>query len=224
MARIKVAVVQAGTEGKDQEATLAKAEQLIAECGRKGAKIAVFPEAFVGGYPKGADFHIRMGARQSETREEYLSYMSRAISVPGPETDRIAGAARDADLYVVLGIVERDGGTLYCSVLLFGPEGTLLGKHRKIMPVAAERLVWGSGDGSTLTAIETPWGPLGAVICWENYMPLLRMAMYDKELAIYCAPTADDRDSWEATMRHIAHEGTVLCSFGVPVSAQVQVS
>jgi nitrilase len=129
------------------------------------------------------------------------------VVVPGPETARLGTAAREAKAFVTIGVIERDGGTLYCTALFFGPDGALLGKHRKTMPTAAERLCWGFGDGSTLTAVDTPWGKMGAVICWENYMPLLRMAMYGKGLAIYCAPTADDRDSWPATMRHVALEG-----------------
>jgi nitrilase len=103
--------------------------------------------------------------------------------------------------------MEKDGGTLYCTVLFFGPDGTLLGKHRKLMPTAMERLIWGFGDGSTITVLDTPFGKLGAVICWENYMPLLRTAMYAKGVQIYCAPTADDRDTWASTMQHVALEG-----------------
>ncbi|ARP83057.1 nitrilase [Bordetella genomosp. 8] len=207
MAKVTVAVVQAGTEGTDSEATLQKAERLIAECGRKGVQVAVFPEAFIGGYPKGADFHICVGMRRPGTREEYLAYASRAIVVPGPETDRLGAAAREAGLHLTIGVIERAGGTLYCCVLFFGPDGTLLGKHRKTLPTAAERLVWGHGDGSTLTAVDTPWGPMGAVICWENYVPLLRMAMYNKGLTLYCTPTADDRDTWVPSMQHVALEG-----------------
>ena len=110
-------------------------------------------------------------------------------------------------MYVVVGIIERDGGTLYCTAVYLGPDGRILGKHRKLMPTALERLVWGFGDGSTLAAVDTPYGKLGAVICWENYMPALRMAMYQQRIALYCAPTADDRDSWQSTMQHIALEG-----------------
>lgn len=207
MAFVRAAVVQTATLGDDTPATLAKAVELIAECGTRGAKIAVFPEAYIGGYPKGGDFHIYLGARTPEGRDEYTAYWRRAIAVPGPETDILAKAAKDAGLYLTIGVIERDGGTLHCTALFFGPEGTLLGKHRKLMPTALERLCWGFGDGSTLTTVPTPWGPLGSVICWENYMPMLRMAMYNKGIAIYCAPTADDRDSWTSTMQHIALEG-----------------
>jgi nitrilase len=110
-------------------------------------------------------------------------------------------------MYVCVGIIEREGGTLYCTAVYLGPDGAILGKHRKLMPTALERLVWGFGDGSTLKAVDTPYGKLGAVICWENYMPALRMAMYQQRVALYCAPTADDRDTWRSTMQHIALEG-----------------
>jgi nitrilase len=207
MTKFTVAVVQATPVAGDTAATVAKTASLIADAGKRGAKIAVFPEAFIGGYPKGADFHIFVDPRTPEGRQEYANYWSRAIAVPGPETGIIGDAAREAQTFVTIGVIEREGGTLYCTALFFGPDGALLGKHRKLMPTAAERLCWGFGDGSTLTTVETPWGKMGAVICWENYMPLLRMAMYSKGIAIYCAPTADDRDSWAASMRHIALEG-----------------
>ncbi|MGY4505800.1 nitrilase [Bradyrhizobium sp. GM24.11] len=207
MSKVTAAVVQASPVPGDTGATIAKTVHLIGEVEALGAKIAVFPEAFIGGYPKGADFHIFVGARTPEGRQEYANYWSRAIDVPGAETKAIGEAARRSKVFVTIGVIERDGGTLYCTALFFGPDGTLLGKHRKLMPTAAERLCWGFGDGATLTTVPTPWGPMGAVICWENYMPMLRMAMYSKGIAIYCAPTADDRESWGATMRHVALEG-----------------
>src|SRR5665811_1428505 len=118
---------------------------------------------------------------------------------------------RDSDhahgAYVVMGVIERDNGTCYCTVLFFGPDGSLLGKHRKLMPTVMERVIWGFGDGSTLTVIDSPYVRIGSVICLENYMPMLRMAMYSKNVALYCAPTADDRDTWIASMQHIALEG-----------------
>ncbi|SRR5450830_1084253 len=207
MKKITASVVQASSVGGDTAATVAKTVKLIAECAHKGAQLAVFPEAFIGGYPKGANFDIRIGMRTPEGRDEFAAYFNSAIDVPGPETATIGEAAREAKLFVTIGVIERAGGTLYCTVLFFGPDGSLLGKHRKLMPTAAERLCWGFGDGSTLTSVDTPWGKMGAVICWENYMPLLRMAMYDKGISLYCAPTADDRDSWASTMQHIALEG-----------------
>lgn len=206
MAIFKAAAVQAAAVGGDTKATVEKAIRLIHESAALGVNVAVFPEAFVGGYPKGASFDIRIGSRTPAGRQEFADYHAAAICVPGQETDDIAAAVREACLYLTIGVIEREGGTLYCTALYFTPEG-LAGKHRKLMPTAAERLCWGFGDGSTLDPVETPWGRMGAVICWENYMPLLRTAMYGKGVSIYCAPTADDRDSWPATMQHIALEG-----------------
>jgi nitrilase len=205
--RVRAAVVQAAPIGFDRERTLAKLERLVAEAAGSGAQVAVFPEAFVSAYPKGIDFGAVIGQRTPEGRDQFRRYYESAIDVPGPDVDRIAAASREHSIHLVVGVIERDGGTLYCSALFFSPQVGYLGKHRKLMPTAAERLVWGFGDGSTLPVYETPIGRLGAVICWENYMPLLRMAMYAKGVQIYCAPTADSRDTWLPTMRHVAFEG-----------------
>ncbi len=207
MNKLEACVVQAATIGADTAATVAKAVGLIGECAKRGAQVVVFPEAFIGGYPKGASFDISIGVRTLQGRDEYVAYWESAIDVPGKETALIGNAVRKAKIFLTIGVIERDGGTLYCTALFFGPDGTLLGKHRKLMPTAAERLCWGFGDGSTLATVDTPWGKMGAVICWENYMPLLRTAMYSKGLSLYCAPTADDRDSWAPSMQHIALEG-----------------
>jgi nitrilase len=201
------AVAQTATVLFDTAATVAKAETLMAEAAARGAQVLVFPEAFIGGYPKGADFHIFIGARTPEGRQDFLKYYEAAVALDSPEIARLAQAAGAHKLYVCVGIIERDGGTLYCTAVYLGPEGTVLGHHRKLMPTALERLVWGYGDGSTLKAVDTPFGRLGAVICWENYMPALRMAMYQQRVALYCAPTADDRDTWISTMQHVAMEG-----------------
>ena len=205
--KLIAAVAQTATVMFDTAATVAKAETLMAEAAARGAQVLVFPEAFIGGYPKGADFHIFIGARTPEGRQDFLKYYEAAVALDGPEIAQLAQAAGTHKLYVCVGIIEREGGTLYCTAVYLGPEGTVLGHHRKLMPTALERLVWGYGDGSTLQAVETPFGKLGAVICWENYMPALRMAMYQQRVALYCAPTADDRDSWISTMQHIAMEG-----------------
>lgn len=205
--RVTVAVVQAGSILFDRERTLRKAADLVLDAARRGARLIVFPEAFVGGYPKGLDFGARVGSRTPAGREQFRVYYESAMEVPGPCCDSLGGLARDHSVDLVMGVVERDGGTLYCTVLFFAPDGSLRGKHRKLMPTAAERLVWGFGDGSTLPVLETPIGRVGAVICWENYMPLLRMAMYSKGIELYCAPTVDDRETWLPTMRHIALEG-----------------
>jgi len=203
----RAAVVQIGSVPFDKEATVDKVIRYIQEGAATGAKLLVFPEALVSAYPKGADFGARVGGRLPRGRDDFLRYHKSAIDVPGAEVDEIVAAAREAGVHVVLGVIERDAGTLYCTVLFFGPEKGYLGKHRKLMPTASERLIWGFGDGSTLPVYDTPIGRLGSVICWENYMPLMRSAMYAKNIQLYCAPTADDRDTWQATMRHIALEG-----------------
>ena len=205
--KLTAAVAQSATVLFDTPATLARAEELMAEAASRGAQVIVFPEAFIGGYPKGADFHIFVGARTPEGRRDFQKYWSAAIALDDPEMAQLAQAAAKHRLFVCLGIIERDGGTLYCTVVYLGPDGTLLGHHRKLMPTALERIIWGYGDGSTLQAVDTPWGRLGAVICWENYMPALRMAMYQQRVALYCAPTADDRPTWISSMQHIALEG-----------------
>ncbi len=204
---VQVAVVQAGTVLFDTPRTLEKLASLAADAKQKGAQVVLFPEAFVGGYPKGEQFGLALGQRTPEGRDQFRAYFESAIEVPGPESEFLASVARDNGIHLVTGIVERSGGTLYCTVLFFGPDGKSLGKHRKLMPTALERTIWGCGDGSTLTVVETEHGRLGAVICWENYMPLLRTAMYSKQVELYCAPTVDDRETWIPTMRHIAIEG-----------------
>ena len=204
---VRAAVVQAGAVPFDSEACVDKAVRLIGDASATGAKVIVFPEAFVPGYPKGLNYGLVVGARDAAGREEFRIYLNAAIDVPGPLTQRLGEAAAAHGAYVVIGVIERDGGTCYCTALFFGPDGAMLGKHRKLMPTALERMIWGFGDGSTLTTVASPYGPIGAVICWENYMPMLRMAMYAKKIALYCAPTADDRDTWLASMQHVALEG-----------------
>jgi nitrilase len=204
---VRAAVVQAGSMAFDTAATLERVERLVADAAAQGAELAVLPEALVGGYPKGADFGATVGRRTPAGRAWFARYRDAAIEVPGPVTDRLGELARSHAMHLVIGVIERDGGTLYCTALLLGADGSLLGKHRKVMPTAVERLIWGQGDGSTLPVVETALGRMGAVICWENYMPQLRLAMYAQGIALYCAPTVDDRESWQATMRHIALEG-----------------
>jgi nitrilase len=169
--------------------------------------MAVFPEAFIGGYPKGLSFGASLGIRTDAGRRLFHAYADGAIAVPGPVTEAIGAMAKSASLTLVIGVIERDGGTLYCTALYIGPDGKLLGKHRKLIPTATERLIWGRGDGSTLEVFSSELGKAGALICWENYMPLARMAMYAQGIEIYCAPTVDDRDVWIPTMQHIAREG-----------------
>ena len=204
---VRAAVVQAAPIAFERERTVEKVCVLTTDAASQGVRLVVFPEAFISAYPRGLSFGAVVGSRTSEGREEYRRYWESAVDVPGPIVDTLAEIAAQNQVYLVMGVIERDGGTLYCSVLFFAPDGRYLGKHRKLMPTASERLVWGFGDGSTLPVFETEIGRLGAVICWENYMPLLRMAMYAKGIQLYCAPTADGRDTWIASMQHIALEG-----------------
>ncbi len=233
MPRIKVAAVQAATIPFDGPAATQRTIALIADAAATGAKIAVFPEAFIGGYPKGLDFGCSVGRRTAEGRTDFVRYVRGAITVPGPEVDQLAAACAEHDIHVVVGVIERDGGTLHCTVLYLGPDG-LLGKHRKVMPTGSERLVWGFGDGSTLTVVDTPYGKLGGAICWEHYMPLLRAAYYGKGVEIWTAPTADDRETWISTMRHVAMEGRCFvisacqvmrrCDFPEDYASRIQAS
>jgi nitrilase len=205
--RFKVAVVQAASVVFDRERTLKKVDALAREAAGQGAQLVVFPEAFVSAYPRGLDFGAVFGSRTEAGREQFRRYWESSVDVPGPAVDALARTAKASHIYLVIGVIERDRGTLYCTVLFFAPDGSYLGKHRKVMPTASERLVWGFGDGSTMPVFDTPLGKVGAVICWENYLPLMRAAMYAKGIELYCAPTADPRDSWIASMRHIAVEG-----------------
>lgn len=207
MSTYKGAVVQASSIPFEPVASAEKAARLMREAAAVGARLAVFPEVFIGGYPKGASFGTPVGMRKPEGRDAFRRYHEGAIDLDGPELAILTEAVRETGLFVVIGCLERDGGTLYCTALFLDGEAGLVGKHRKLMPTGAERLIWGFGDGSTMPVFDTSLGRIGAVICWENYMPALRLAMYDKQISIYCAPTADDRDTWAPSMQHIALEG-----------------
>lgn len=208
---IKVAVVQAAAVLFDREATLDKANQLILEAGQKGARLVLLPEAFIPAYPRGLSFGMVVGSRSREGRATWQRYWENAVEVPSAATEALGAAAQEGGVHLAIGVIERDRdysrGTLYCTLLFFNPEGKLLGKHRKLKPTGAERLIWGEGDGSTLPVFETEIGRIGGLICWENYMPMARMAMYSKGVELYLAPTADARDTWQSTMCHIACEG-----------------
>ncbi|WP_422930004.1 nitrilase-related carbon-nitrogen hydrolase [Singulisphaera sp. PoT] len=205
--RVRAAVVQAAPLVFDLDGTLERAQERARRAAETGAQIVVFPEAFVSGYPRGQDFGVKVGSRTPEGRELYHRYWASSIEVPGPATALLGDLARETGTYLVMGVIEREGGTLYCTILYFDAHGSLQGKHRKLMPTAAERLVWGCGDGSTMPVLDTPLGRVGGAICWENYMPMLRMHLYAQGVQIYCAPTADERETWLATIRHIALEG-----------------
>ncbi|MBW1782726.1 MAG: carbon-nitrogen hydrolase family protein [Deltaproteobacteria bacterium] len=208
---VKVAVVQASPILFNREATLEKACGLIREASEKGVDLILFPEAFIPAYPRGLGFGAVVGSRSGAGRRTFQRYWANAVDVPVAATEMLGEAAREAGVYLAVGVIERDSrfskGTLYCTLLYFGTDGALLGMHRKLKPTGSERLIWGEGDGSTLTVLETNIGKVGGLICWENYMPLARMSMYGKGVEIYLAPTADPRDTWQATLQHIACEG-----------------
>ncbi len=206
MVSVRAAVIQGTPVFLDREATTAKACRLIREAGADGAGLIVFPEAFIPTYP---DWVWRRTPWDDGEADWFGRLVENSVTVPSATTDAIAGAARNAGAYVAMGVNELEprGGTLYNTLLWFGPDGSLLGKHRKLMPTGGERLVWGTGDGSGLQVYETPFGRIGGLLCWENYMPLARAALYALGIDIYVAPTWDNSDEWVATLRHIAKEG-----------------
>jgi nitrilase len=205
-----MSVVAALQIGSSPDGTAATVENVLGyqhEIIAAHADLVVLPEALLGGYPKGEIFGTRVGYRLPEGRAAFGRYFAGAVDVPGAEVDALAGLSQRTGASLVVGVVERGGSTLYCTALFFDPARGLVGKHRKLMPTGSERLIWGMGDGSTLPVVDTAAGRAGAAICWENNMPLLRAAMYAKGTQIWCAPTVDERDVWQSTMRHIAHEG-----------------
>lgn len=201
-----IAALQLGSSPEGTAATLEKILGYKEKITASHCDLVVLPEALLGGYPKGADFGTRVGYRSEEGRADYLAYYQQAISMDGPEVEALVNLAIACKSALVIGIIERSGSTLYCSALLISETGEIA-KHRKLMPTASERLIWGQGDGSTLPVLNTGAGRIGAAICWENYMPLLRTTMYAKGLDIWCAPTVDEREIWQTSMRHIAYEG-----------------
>ena len=205
----KIAAIQACPVYLDLEATTAKACDLIAEVGRAGASLAAFPEAFLPGYPVWVWFIPP--AHTQPLREAYAELHRNAVTVPSDTTDRLCEAARSAGVTVAIGINERNSeasdSTIFNTLLYLGADGTILGKHRKLMPTVAEKLVWGMGDGSDLEVYDTPFGRLGGLLCWENYMPLARYALCGWGEQIHVAPTWDRGEPWLSTMRHVAKEG-----------------
>ncbi|MEM9494917.1 MAG: carbon-nitrogen hydrolase family protein [Pseudomonadota bacterium] len=215
----KVAVAQVGSALFDTPASLEKCALFARDAAAGGAELVVFPEAFIGGYPKGVHFGAPVGSRSPEGREMFRRYYDGAIDAHGAEAARLAEIAGDLSIDMVVGVVERAGAdegarTLYCSVFCFSKDGAFLGKRRKVMPTAAERVIWGAGDGSTLDLFRTEKAKVSALICWENFMPMMRMNQYAQGAEVYCAPTVDDRESWTALMRVAALEGRcfVLCA------------
>lgn len=203
----RVAVVQAAPLLFAPEETLDRFAALLGRAASAGAELVVFPEAFVGGYPKGATFGATVGARSEAGRALFARYRRAAVDIPGESFERLCATVASQRVHVVVGVIERAGHTLYCTALLIGPDGTLLGHHRKLVPTGSERLIWGQGDASDVAVVDTELGRVGMAVCWENYMPLYRSELYRQGVELYCAPTVDTRDTWAATMRHIGVEG-----------------
>jgi nitrilase len=202
---VKVACVQAEPVILDRAATIDKLAELAAEAAQSGAKLALFPEAFIPVYPS-SRWARYLTQSEGNAKEIFGRLAQQSLQIPGPDVDRIAEIARDQGMWLAVGANELDGGTIYNVLLLFSPEGKLALHHRKLMPTNHERLVWGLGDGNGLEAVPTPLGKVGGLICWENLMPLARFALYTSGVEIYLAPTADDSEEWQVSLQHIARE------------------
>ncbi len=206
---MKVACVQAEPVILDRDATLDRLDSLAAEVAASGAALAVFPEAFIPAYPSSAWAKALAGWADPHAKAAFARLARESLEIPGPAADRLGDIAARHELWLVTGVTERDPsrpGTLYNTLLYHGPDGRLALKHRKLVPTNHERLVWGQGDGGGLHAIATDIGRIGGLICWENYMPLARTALYESGVEVYVASTADDSDGWQATLVHIARE------------------
>ena len=217
-----IAFAQAAPVFLDRQATVEKACNLIAEAGRKGARLIVLPEAFIPAYP---DWVWVLPPSSKLLGDLYAELLDNAVTVPDDTTERICQEAKSAKIHVVIGINERNtessNTSLYNTILYIDSEGNIMGKHRKMVPTGGERLVWTRSDGSTLDTYDTPFGKLGGLACWENYMPLARYAMYSSGVQVYVAPTWDSGELWLATLRHIAKEGgtfVIGCCIAMKVS------
>ncbi|EFI41580.1 carbon-nitrogen hydrolase family protein [Peptoniphilus sp. oral taxon 386] len=205
----KIAVVQAEPALFDKNACLDKAVKLIEEAAKKEAEFVVFPELFIPGYPYGMTFGFTVGSRNADGRCDWKLYYDNSILVPGEETEILSKVAKSAGVYLSIGVSERDSisDTLYNSNLIFSPVGKLLSVHRKLKPTGSERVVWGDANKGYFPVAGTPWGPVGSMICWESYMPLARVALYEKGITIYISPNTNDNAEWQSTIQHIAIEG-----------------
>lgn len=203
----RISVLQIGSSPEGTKATLDKILSYEDAIKTAAPDLLVMPEATLGGYPKGESFGTQLGFRTESGRDSFKKYYDAAIDLGGEEISTLSEFSKRINANIVIGVIERSGGTLYCTAIFIDPEQGLTHKHRKLMPTGSERLIWGQGDGSTLPVVETKAGKAGAVICWENYMPLLRTTMYSKGIEIWCAPTVDARPVWQSTMQHIALEG-----------------
>ncbi|KAH8723719.1 putative nitrilase [Phaeosphaeriaceae sp. PMI808] len=207
---VKVAAVQAAPIAFDLQKSIQKISTLAAEAATSCADLVVFPEGFLSAYPWRYAFDATIGSREPRGRKWFARYYESAISLSSPEFDLLRAIAEKNSIFLSIGIIEKDGSggaTLYCTTVLIGKDGALLSAHRKLIPTAAERLVWGRGAGDGLKVIDTDLGKVGGLICWENYMPAARLALYQQGIEIYIAPNADDLPTWVASMQHIAKEG-----------------
>ncbi len=206
---VRVAAVQHSSVFLSRGASVEKARKLIAEAGANGAKLVVLPEVFIPGYPDWV--WVVPNSKGAVLNPLYLELLTNAVTIPDESTEQLCEAARAAGVHVAIGINERNqdssGSSLFSTLLLISDEGKILGAHRKLMPTGGERTVWGQGDGSTLATFATGFGRVGGLICWENYMPLARQAMYQLGTQILVAPTWDSSEPWILAMRHIAREG-----------------
>jgi nitrilase len=193
----------------DKVKTIQKVKELITKYAKEGCQLIVFPESFIPGYPRGFSFGAKIGSRTEEGRKLYAEYHQNSIDIESSDLKELEDLAKSQEVYLVIGVTEKSHrhGSLYCSMLYISPKTGLMGVHRKIKPTGTERLIWSEAGGDSLVSFQTSIGKLGGLICWENYMPLARMSMYQQGVEIYIAPTADSRDSWTATMQHIALEG-----------------
>jgi nitrilase len=208
-ATVKVACVQAEPAILDRDATLDKLAALTAEAAREGAQLVVFPETFVSVYPSSTWARALAGWADPNAKAAFARLSRSAVAIPGPAADRLGAIAKEHAVWLVTGVNETDpahNGTVFNTLLYHAPDGSLALKHRKLVPTNHERLVWGQGDGAGLRAVETPLGRLGGLICWENYMPLARFALYESGVELYIASTADDGEAWQSTLVHIARE------------------
>jgi nitrilase len=208
-APVKVACVQAEPVILDRDATLDKLAALTGEAAGEGAQLVVFPETFVSVYPSSTWARALAGWADPRAKAAFAQLARSAVEVPGPAADRLGAIAREHGVWLVTGVNETDparNGTVYNALLYHAPDGSLALRHRKLVPTNHERLVWGQGDGGGLRALETPLGRIGGLICWENYMPLARFALYESGIEIYVASTADDAEAWQSTLVHIARE------------------
>jgi nitrilase len=214
----KVAVMQTSPVFLNKAETTDKACELIAQASSQGARLAVFPEAFISGYPDWV--WLLPPSKKAMISDLYAELLENSVIIPDQSTELLCKATKKAGIYVTIGVNERNSessnSSLFNTLLYISPDGEILGKHRKLIPTGGERLMWSQGDGNTLVSFDTKLGKLGGLLCWENFMPLARNAMYTAGVQIYVAPTWDSSESWQTAMRHIAREGGMFVINSAP--------